>query len=115
MVEIRHFNGYTTRYAHLSRFGQGIRAGARVSHKQVIGYVGMTGLATAPHLHYELRINGQPVNAATAKLPDAPPIPGAMRTRFLAVATERSTLLERIPPGGFYAAARDADRRVGDL
>jgi murein DD-endopeptidase MepM/ murein hydrolase activator NlpD len=115
MVEIRHFNGYTTRYAHLSRFAAGIRTGARVSHKQVIGYVGMTGLATAPHLHYELRVSGRPVDANRAKLPDAPPIPGAVRTRFMAVAAERSTLLERIPPGGYYAAARDAGSKVGDL
>jgi murein DD-endopeptidase MepM/ murein hydrolase activator NlpD len=115
MVEIRHFNGYTTRYAHLSRFGQGIRAGARVSHKQVIGFVGMTGLATAPHLHYELRINGRPVDVRTARLPDAPPIPGALRTQFLAMAAERSTLLERIPSGGFYAEARESASRLGDL
>jgi murein DD-endopeptidase MepM/ murein hydrolase activator NlpD len=115
MVEIRHFNGYTTRYAHLSRFGAGIRPGTRVSHKQVIGYVGMTGLATAPHLHYELRINGRPVDARTARLPDAPPIPGALRTEFLTVAAARSTLLERIPQGGFYAEARDTGARVGDL
>jgi murein DD-endopeptidase MepM/ murein hydrolase activator NlpD len=115
MVEIRHFNGYTTRYAHLSRFASGIRQGARVTHKQVIGYVGMTGLATAPHLHYELRINGRPVDARTARLPDAPPIPGALRTKFMAVATERSTLLERIPRGSYYAEAREAGGRVGDL
>jgi murein DD-endopeptidase MepM/ murein hydrolase activator NlpD len=115
MVEIRHFNGYTTRYAHLSRFAPGVRVGARVAHKQVIGYVGMTGLATAPHLHYELRINGRAVDANRAQLPDAPPIPGALRTKFLAVASERSTLLGRIPPGGFYAEARESSGRVGEL
>lgn len=112
LVEIRHFNGYTTRYAHLRGFASGIRVGARVKQKQVIGYVGATGLATAPHLHYELRINGQAVDAMRAKLPDTPPIPGAMRTRFLAVAAERTTLLERIPAGSFYADAvsgRNAD------
>jgi murein DD-endopeptidase MepM/ murein hydrolase activator NlpD len=106
MIEIRHFNGYTTRYAHLSRFADGVRVGTRVSQKQVIGFVGMTGLATAPHLHYELRINGRAVNARTAKLPDTPPIPGAMRDAFLAVARDRSTLLERIPHGGHFAEAR---------
>jgi murein DD-endopeptidase MepM/ murein hydrolase activator NlpD len=106
MIEIRHFNGYTTRYAHLSRFAEGMRVGARVSQKQVIGYVGATGLATAPHLHYELRINGRAVDARTAKLPDTPPIPGALRDTFLAVARDRSTLLERIPHGGHYAEAK---------
>jgi murein DD-endopeptidase MepM/ murein hydrolase activator NlpD len=108
LIEVRHFNGYTTRYAHLSRFADGIRVGTRVSQKQVIGYVGATGLATAPHLHYELRINGRAVDARTAKLPDTPPIPGALRTTFLAVARERTSLLERIPQGGHYAEARGA-------
>jgi murein DD-endopeptidase MepM/ murein hydrolase activator NlpD len=106
MIEIRHFNGYTTRYAHLSRFAEGMRVGARVSQKQTIGYVGATGLATAPHLHYELRINGKPVNARTAKLPDSPPLAGALRTTFMMIAQERSSLLERIPHGGHYAEAR---------
>ena len=106
MIEVRHFNGYTTRYAHLSRFAEGMRVGTRVSQKQVIGYVGATGLATAPHLHYELRINGRAVDARTAKLPDTPPIPGALRDTFLAVARDRSTLLERIPHGGHYAEAK---------
>jgi murein DD-endopeptidase MepM/ murein hydrolase activator NlpD len=113
MVEIRHFNGYTTRYAHLSRFAAGIRPGAKVSQKQVIGYVGATGLATAPHLHYELRINGQAVNARTAKLPDTPPIPGALRTRFLAIAAARSSLLGRIPAGSYYADASSRRGRSG--
>jgi murein DD-endopeptidase MepM/ murein hydrolase activator NlpD len=105
MIEIRHFNGYTTRYAHLSRFAEGMRVGARVSQKQVIGYVGATGLATAPHLHYELRINGRPVDVSRAKLPDAPPIPKAMRAGFDALAAERTALLERVPGAQLAEAA----------
>lgn len=105
MIEIRHFNGYTTRYAHLSRFASGIRKGARVAQKDVIGYVGATGLATAPHLHYELRINGRPVDVSRAKLPDAPPIPKAMRAGFDALAAERSALLERVPGAQFAEVA----------
>jgi murein DD-endopeptidase MepM/ murein hydrolase activator NlpD len=108
LIEIRHFNGYTTRYAHLRSFASGIRVGTRVKQKQVIGQVGATGLATAPHLHYELRVNGRPVDAMRAKLPDTPPIPGAMRTRFLAVAEDRFSLLERIPDGSYYADAGGA-------
>src|SRR5690606_25861737 len=57
MVIVRHANGYTTRYAHLSRFAAGMRAGRKVALKETIGYVGQTGLATGPHLHYELRKN----------------------------------------------------------
>lgn len=108
MVEIRHVNGYTTRYAHLSRFASGVRSGTRVSQKQVIGYVGATGLATAPHLHYELRRNGQAINAMTAKLPEAPALTGRARDQFMAVAEVRLSLLDRIPAGGYYAEASEA-------
>jgi murein DD-endopeptidase MepM/ murein hydrolase activator NlpD len=94
MVRIRHMNGYETRYAHLSRFGKGIRAGTRVKQKQVVGYVGRTGLATAPHLHYELRKEGRAINARTAKLPAAPPLAPSYRARFSSVAAERLALLE---------------------
>lgn len=97
MIEVRHFNGYSTRYAHLSRFADGVRAGARVTQKDVIGYIGATGLATAPHLHYELRKNGRAVNAMKEKLPEAPQLPGKVREQFMAMAMERSSLLERIP------------------
>lgn len=58
LVEIRHGDGMITRYAHLRGFGPGIRVGAQVSQGQVIGYVGKTGLATGPHLHFEFRVNG---------------------------------------------------------
>jgi murein DD-endopeptidase MepM/ murein hydrolase activator NlpD len=58
LVEIRHGNGLVTRYAHLRGFAAGIRAGARVTQGQVVGFVGKTGLATGPHLHFEFRVNG---------------------------------------------------------
>jgi murein DD-endopeptidase MepM/ murein hydrolase activator NlpD len=70
MVEIQHPNGYSTRYAHLSRIVAG-RA-LFVHQGDVIGYVGMTGLATGPHLHYEVRRNGRPVNPTLAS--EAPPL-----------------------------------------
>jgi murein DD-endopeptidase MepM/ murein hydrolase activator NlpD len=81
-VRIRHANGYQTIYGHLSGFARGIRAGTRVSQGDVIGYVGMTGTATGPHLHYEVRIGGQPRNPVTVKLPGSPPLPVAQRARF---------------------------------
>ncbi|HET8656676.1 MAG TPA: M23 family metallopeptidase [Longimicrobiaceae bacterium] len=62
MVEIQHPNGYSTRYAHLSRIASGVVPGRFVRQGEVIGYVGMTGLATGPHLHYEVRRNGRPVD-----------------------------------------------------
>ncbi|MEM8616366.1 MAG: M23 family metallopeptidase [Pseudomonadota bacterium] len=68
-IRLRHANGYKTAYAHLSRYGRGIKAGARVRQGQVIGYVGSTGASTGPHLHYEVHIKGKPVNAMALKLP----------------------------------------------
>lgn len=62
MVEVQHPNGYSTRYAHLSRIAPGVAEGRMVEQGEVIGYVGMTGLATGPHLHYEVRRRGQPVD-----------------------------------------------------
>lgn len=107
MVEIRHMNGYTTRYAHLSRFGAGIRVGTRVTQKQIIGNIGATGLATAPHLHYELRKSGRAVNAMTEDLPDAPPMPTKYHSAYDLIVASRTTLLDRIPTGGaHYAEAK---------
>lgn len=63
LVEVQHPNGYATRYAHLSRIA--VRAGTPVRQGDVVGYVGATGLATGPHLHYEVRRKGQPVDPAT--------------------------------------------------
>jgi murein DD-endopeptidase MepM/ murein hydrolase activator NlpD len=73
-VQIRHNGTYTTKYLHMSKFGAGIRAGAHVSQGQVIGYVGMTGLATGPHLHYEMIKNGQHVDAQNEDVPPGDPI-----------------------------------------
>ena len=61
-VEVQHANGYVTAYSHQSRFASGVRAGARVRQGQVIGYVGNTGHSFGAHLHFEVRINGSPVD-----------------------------------------------------
>ena len=70
-IVLEHGGGVTTLYGHLSRFARGAAQGSRVRQGQVIGYVGSTGLATGPHLHYEYRINGAHRNPQTVKLPDA--------------------------------------------
>jgi murein DD-endopeptidase MepM/ murein hydrolase activator NlpD len=67
-VEIQHLNGYVTTYSHMSGFGPGVRAGVHVNQGQVIGYLGQTGLATGPHLHYEVIINGNFVDPMAIKL-----------------------------------------------
>lgn len=75
MVIIKHPNGWKTTYGHLSKIAKGIKKGRRVEQGQMIGHVGSTGLATGPHLHYELRIRDQCVNPLKTKIPDGWPIP----------------------------------------
>ena len=82
VVMLHHFNKYTTVYAHLSRFKRGLRVGSTVKQKDIVGYVGMTGYATGPHLHYEIRQNGKHKNPLTIKLPDSKPLPKAELARF---------------------------------
>jgi murein DD-endopeptidase MepM/ murein hydrolase activator NlpD len=96
-VEIRHPNGYLTRYGHMSRFNADVRVGTRVKQGQVIGYVGATGLATAPHLHYELWLNGRPVDPLGIDVPAGDPVPDAQRGRWDAERALRIGLLERMP------------------
>jgi murein DD-endopeptidase MepM/ murein hydrolase activator NlpD len=83
-VIIKHGQSYTTLYAHLNAYAHGIRSGKRVRQGQVIGYVGSTGMATGPHLHYEFRVNGSHRNPLTVKLPRATPLKGEEKQRFLA-------------------------------
>jgi len=75
VVIIEHGAGISTLYGHMSRFPRGLRAGQRVKQADTIGYVGSTGAATGPHLHYEYRVNGVHKNPRTVALPDAAPIP----------------------------------------
>jgi murein DD-endopeptidase MepM/ murein hydrolase activator NlpD len=82
VVEIDHSRGIMTVYGHLSRFAKGTRVGQHVTQGTVIAYVGMTGLATGPHLHYEYRVNGVFKNPQTVSLPDAEPIDARWRADF---------------------------------
>ncbi len=83
LVEIEHSRTIVTVYGHLSRFARGTRVGAHVTQGEVIAYVGMTGLATGPHLHYEYRVNGVFKNPQTVVLPGAEPIDARWRADFL--------------------------------
>jgi len=82
VVTVRHPNGYTTLYAHLSGFAQGIRQGKRVVQGEVVGLVGSTGLATGPHLHYEFHVNGVHQNPMRLAMPPGPPINERSRGAF---------------------------------
>ena len=81
-VVIQHGSKYSTLYAHLNNYARGLKTGSRVQQGQIIGYVGSTGLATGPHLHYEFRLNGVHRNPLTVKLPDAAPLPKQYREDF---------------------------------
>ncbi|RJG07168.1 M23 family metallopeptidase [Noviherbaspirillum cavernae] len=107
VVVVKHWNNYTTAYAHMSRFASGLRKGAKVNQGEVIGYVGSTGWSTGPHLHYEFRVNNQPRDPMAIDVPNAQPLAGAELQRFRNVASEmrhRFALLN--PQGNAKLAAR---------
>lgn len=93
-IVIEHSRGYSTLYAHMSNFAR-LRLGARVRQGDIIGYVGRTGLATGPHLHYEFRINGRHRDPLTVRLPKADPVPYGARKEFRELATAMLERLER--------------------
>ncbi len=81
-VVIQHGERYSTLYGHLSKFRTGVGTGTRVRQGEIIGYVGKTGLATGPHLHYEFLVDGVHRNPLTVKLPNSEPIPEKLRAAF---------------------------------
>jgi len=114
VVILKHFGGkYSTLYGHQSKLGPGIRKGAHVSQGQLVGYVGSTGWATGPHLHYEFRVGSRPVDPLAVDLPVARPLePAEARAFAQAVAPYRQqiqllTALQQQPPRtGDAVAAR---------
>ena len=81
-VKIKHNSTYQTVYAHMSKFARGIKSGVRVKQGQTIGYVGSTGLATGPHLHYEFHVNGKHTDPLKVRFPNASPIDSSQLTAF---------------------------------
>lgn len=96
LVVIKHQGPYSTAYGHLSRFAHNLHSGQHVDQGEVIAYVGMTGWATGPHLHYEFRVGGQQRNPQNYPMPETPPISNAQMTAF-------------------QAATRDLNARLGML
>lgn len=88
VIMVNHQGRYTTVYGHLSRFAKGLHQGQHVAQGDVIGYVGMTGWATGPHLHYEFRVNGQQHDPLRVALPDAKPIDSTYLAAFQPVAND---------------------------
>lgn len=104
-VIIQHGGKYTTLYGHMSRFNAKVKNGSRVKQGQVIGYVGQTGLASGPHLHYEFRINGVHRNPLTVKLPKSDPLPKAQLAAFRASSAPLLAKLDALSPTTVVARA----------
>jgi murein DD-endopeptidase MepM/ murein hydrolase activator NlpD len=105
LVEVRHPNSITTRYGHLQGFKRGLRVGQRVNQGDVLGYVGSTGLATGPHLHYEFRVSGVSRDPARVDFGSGEPVPPASRAAFEQERARLSALLHPMP-GPAIAVAR---------
>ncbi|MBX3629595.1 MAG: M23 family metallopeptidase [Nitrosomonas sp.] len=93
LIVLKHSGPYETAYGHLSRFAKGLANGARIKQGDIIGYVGMTGMATGPHLHYELRVNGVQHDPAKVALPTSAPIAKKDRLVFQ---SEAESLIARL-------------------
>jgi murein DD-endopeptidase MepM/ murein hydrolase activator NlpD len=109
-VEIQHANGYVTTYNHLSGFARGISDGARVRQGQVIGFLGMTGLATGPHLHYEVMVNGHFVDPLRVRLARTRELDNRMLTNFKRERDRIESLMAKAPNATRVAAARTDTR-----
>jgi len=94
VIVLKHENGVSTVYGHLSRFADGLHRGEKVTQGDVIGFVGMTGLATGPHLHYEFMVNGEHRDPMTVALPKADPITGRNKVAFDAVSRELTAQID---------------------
>lgn len=112
LVVIRHPNHYKTYYGHLSRIKGGVRAGKKIEQGQVLGYVGSTGYATGPHLHYEIRIDDKPVNPLLVKLPRCKAIPKAEMAGFGQLKNEMNAELASIAPSVYASAVKDGALQV---
>lgn len=93
VISLKHANGVSTVYGHLSRFADGLHRGEKVAQGDIIGFVGMTGLATGPHLHYEFLVNGEHRDPMTVALPKADPITGQDKTAFDAISHQLTAQL----------------------
>jgi murein DD-endopeptidase MepM/ murein hydrolase activator NlpD len=101
LVKIRHDNGYVSYYAHLSRFAKGLAVGKRVQQKQVIGYVGKTGLATGPHVCFRIAKDGRYVDPRRLQTPTGDPVPAHLLASFQVT---RDVLLAELDAGPLVAA-----------
>ncbi len=112
-VEIQHANGYVTTYNHMSGFGRGITDGVHVTQGQVVGYLGQTGLATGPHLHYEVIINGNFVDPMAIKLARTREFDGKMLALFKRERDRIDGLMAQAPSAAAMAAEKPVPAPAG--
>jgi murein DD-endopeptidase MepM/ murein hydrolase activator NlpD len=105
VVILEHGGGISTLYGHMSRFARGLNDGTRVKQGVTIGYVGSSGAATGPHLHYEYRVNGVHKNPRTVSLPDAAPIPEGYLAEFRSHSADLLARLDRAGDAGVGVVA----------
>ncbi|OPY10653.1 MAG: Murein DD-endopeptidase MepM [Syntrophus sp. PtaU1.Bin005] len=103
LVILKHPGGYQTYYGHLSKIHERLRQGTEVSQGSLIGLVGSTGLATGPHLHFEMRINDRPINPLSISVPRGSDITVKSTVKFERLKAEQDVELASIPPGNFLA------------
>ncbi len=108
-VRVRHAGGFETGYAHLSRFGKGIKAGQRIKQGQVLAYVGSTGASTGPHLHYEIWQHGKRVNPVGAKVPQGTVLAGGELSAFKAQKARIDRMVASEAGGAQKLAMADTD------
>ncbi len=106
VIFLRHGGKYTTVYGHLSRFAKGLKRGQSVKQGQIIGYVGSTGLATGPHLHYEFRVHGKHQNPLTVKLPKSIRLPKNELERFKKITQPLLAQLDELRAKSMVASAK---------
>lgn len=117
LVIVDHRNGLLSFYAHLHRYAKGMKAGVKVAQKQLVGYVGMTGLATGPHLHFGVKKNGGWVNPELLKMTRDAPVPKKHAQAFARTVKELSSRLEKVKlraAPSTEAPEDEADDEVGD-
>ncbi len=107
LVILSHRNGMQTYYGHLSRIAPGLHSGKQVAQGDLVGYVGMTGLATGPHLHYEMRQNGRPINPSRFKMEAGPSVPDALLADFQRL----TTAVDQTFASALFYDARDTRAR----
>lgn len=113
LIIIRHGNGYKTYYGHLSKIDKDVRKGVQVEQGRIIGYVGATGLATGPHLHYEMRINDRPLNPMSAKDPRGATISETMRVTFRQFKDRMNSELATVNPSEHISVNNETTQGSG--